>query len=129
MRVVVVGGTGRLGAQVVAELQRRGHDATAAAPTTGFDTISGAGVVEGLAGAHVVVDVSNSPSFEDAAVLEFFQTSEWTHSPRPDTSGCLSVREASRPAHPSGQASWPPDRGPVGPRPAVDGSGTIPTRS
>jgi uncharacterized protein YbjT (DUF2867 family) len=78
MKVVVVGGTGRLGSQVVAELQRRGHDAVPAAPSTGFDTISGAGVAKGLTGAQVVVDVSNSPSFEDAAVLQFFQTSTKT---------------------------------------------------
>jgi uncharacterized protein YbjT (DUF2867 family) len=75
MRIVVVGGTGRLGSQVVSELQSRGHDAVAAAPSTGFDTISGAGVADGVTGAQVVVDVSNSPSFEDAAVLQFFQTS------------------------------------------------------
>jgi len=78
MKIVVVGGTGRLGSQVVAELERRGHEAVAAAPSTGFDTMSGAGVVEGLMGAQVVVDVSNSPSFEDAAVLQFFQTSTGT---------------------------------------------------
>jgi uncharacterized protein YbjT (DUF2867 family) len=78
MKIVVVGGTGRLGSQVVAELQGRGHEAVAAAPSTGFDTLSGAGVLEGLQGAQVVVDESNSPSFEDAAVLEFFQTSSST---------------------------------------------------
>jgi uncharacterized protein YbjT (DUF2867 family) len=78
MKVVVVGGTGRLGSQVVGELQKRGHDAVAAAPSTGFDTISGAGVAEGLAGAQAVVDVSNSPSFEASAVLDFFQTSTRT---------------------------------------------------
>ncbi len=78
MKIVVVGGTGRLGSQVVAELQDRGHEAVAAAPSTGFDTMSGSGVLEGLAGAQVVVDVSNSPSFEDAAVLQFFQTSTGT---------------------------------------------------
>ena len=78
MKIVVVGGTGRLGSQVVAELQGRGHEAVAAAPSTGFDTISGAGVGEGLTGAQVVVDVSNAPSFEDAAVLQFFQTSTGT---------------------------------------------------
>ena len=78
MKIVVVGGTGRLGSQVVAELQRRGHETVAASPRTGFDTISGAGVVEGLAGAQVVVDVSNAPSFEAAEVLEFFQTSTGT---------------------------------------------------
>jgi uncharacterized protein YbjT (DUF2867 family) len=78
MKIVVVGGTGRLGSQVVAELQGRGHEAVAAAPSTGFDTMSGAGVAEGVTGAQVVVDVSNSPSFEDAAVLQFFQTSTGT---------------------------------------------------
>ena len=78
MKVVVVGGTGRLGSQVVAELQGRGHEAVAAAPSTGFDTTSGAGVLEGLTGAQVVVDVSNSPSFEDGAMLKFFQTSTGT---------------------------------------------------
>ena len=78
MKIVVVGGTGRLGSQVVAELQRRGHDVVAAAPSTGFDTISGAGVAEGVAGAQVVVDVSNAPSFEAEAVLQFFTTSTGT---------------------------------------------------
>jgi uncharacterized protein YbjT (DUF2867 family) len=78
VKIVVVGGTGRLGSQVVAELQGRGHDAVAAAPSTGFDTISGTGVVEGLTGAQVVIDVSNSPSFEDPVVLQFFQTSTGT---------------------------------------------------
>ena len=78
MKIVVVGGTGRLGSQVVTELQRRGHDAVAAAPSTGFDTISGAGVEGGLTGGEVVVDVSNSPSFEAAEVLQFFETSTGT---------------------------------------------------
>ena len=63
---------------MAAELQRRGHETVAAAPSTGFDTISGAGVAEGLMGAEVVVDVSNAPSFEAAAVLEFFRTSTGT---------------------------------------------------
>src|SRR5262245_59747639 len=75
MKVVVVGGTGRLGSQVVAELQRRGHEAIAASPRTGFDTISGAGVAEGLAGAGAVVDVSNAPSFDAEPVRRFFTTS------------------------------------------------------
>jgi uncharacterized protein YbjT (DUF2867 family) len=78
MKIVVVGGTGRLGSQVVKALQARGHDVVAASPSTGFDTISGAGVAEGLAGAEVVVDVSNAPSFEADAVLEFFRTSTGT---------------------------------------------------
>jgi uncharacterized protein YbjT (DUF2867 family) len=78
VKIVVVGGTGGLGSQVVAELRGRGHEAVPAAPSTGFDTISGSGVADGLAGAQVVVDVSNSPSFEDAAVLQFFQASTGT---------------------------------------------------
>jgi uncharacterized protein YbjT (DUF2867 family) len=75
MKVVVVGGTGRLGSQVVAELVRRGHETIAASRSTGFDTISGAGVVEGVAGAQAVVDVSNAPSFEAEPVRRFFTTS------------------------------------------------------
>ena len=78
MKIVVVGGTGRLGSQVVRELQGRGHETVAAAPSTGFDTISGAGVAEGLRGAQVVVDVSNAPSFDADAVLQFFTTSTGT---------------------------------------------------
>jgi uncharacterized protein YbjT (DUF2867 family) len=75
MKVVVVGGTGRLGSQVVAELQRRGHQVVAASRSTGFDAISGAGVAEGVSGAQAVVDVSNAPSFEAEAVRKFFTTS------------------------------------------------------
>ena len=78
VKIVVVGGTGRMGSRVVAELERRGHEAVAAAPSTGFDTISGSGVAEGLTGAVVVVDVSNAPSYEDAAVFRFFETSTGT---------------------------------------------------
>ena len=75
MRIVVVGGTGRLGSKVVAELQSRGHDVVAASPSRGFDSLTGTGVDEGLVGADVVVDVSNAPSFEAEAVLRFFETS------------------------------------------------------
>jgi uncharacterized protein YbjT (DUF2867 family) len=78
LKIVVVGGTGRLGSLVVAELQRRGHEAVPAAPSTGFDTLTGSGVADGLAGADAVVDVSNSPSFEAVAVLQFFETSART---------------------------------------------------
>ena len=78
MRIVVVGGTGRLGSQVVAELERRGHEVVAASPSRGFDATTGAGVDEGLAGTDVVVDVANSPSFEPDAVLRFFETSTRT---------------------------------------------------
>jgi uncharacterized protein YbjT (DUF2867 family) len=75
MKIVVIGGHGRVGSKIVARLGEHGHDAVPAGPQTGVDTITGAGLAEALAGADVVIDVSNSPSFEDAAVLEFFQTS------------------------------------------------------
>ena len=75
MKVVVIGGTGLVGSKVVARLNEHGHEAVAAAPDTGVNTITGEGLTEALQGADVVVDVSNSPSFEDRAVLEFFETS------------------------------------------------------
>jgi uncharacterized protein YbjT (DUF2867 family) len=75
MKIVVVGGTGLIGSKVVATLAAAGHEAVAAAPNTGVDTLTGEGLADALAGTDVVVDVSNSPSFEDAAVLEFFETS------------------------------------------------------
>jgi uncharacterized protein YbjT (DUF2867 family) len=75
MKIVVIGGTGLIGSKLVAELVAHGHDAVPASPGTGVDTLTGEGLAEALVGADVVVDVSNSPSFEDAAVLEFFETS------------------------------------------------------
>jgi uncharacterized protein YbjT (DUF2867 family) len=75
MKVVVVGGTGLIGSKSVAKLGEHGHEAVAAAPSTGVNTLTGEGLAEVLAGAQVVIDVSNSPSFEPAAVLEFFETS------------------------------------------------------
>lgn len=75
MRFVVIGGTGLIGTKVVNKLRERGHEAIAASPATGVDTLTGAGLADVLANAQVVIDVSNSPSFEDAAVLKFFQTS------------------------------------------------------
>ncbi len=75
MKIVVIGGTGRIGSKVVAKLKQKGHEAIAAAPNTGVNTITGAGVKEAVAGAQVVIDLANSPSFEDKAVLEFFETS------------------------------------------------------
>ncbi|MBD8079028.1 SDR family oxidoreductase [Cellulosimicrobium arenosum] len=78
MKIVVVGGTGLIGSQVVTDLQEAGHEAVVAAPSTGVDTLTGAGVDEALAGADVVVDVSNSPSFADDDVLHFFTTSTGT---------------------------------------------------
>jgi uncharacterized protein YbjT (DUF2867 family) len=74
-RIIVIGGTGLIGSKVVAKLNEHGHEAIPAAPSTGVDTITGEGVADALAGADVVVDVSNSPSFEAKAVLDFFTTS------------------------------------------------------
>jgi uncharacterized protein YbjT (DUF2867 family) len=75
MKIVVIGGSGLIGKQVTAELRRRGHEAVPASPSTGVNAYSGEGLAGTLAGAEVVVDVSNSPSFEDAAVLDFFERS------------------------------------------------------
>jgi uncharacterized protein YbjT (DUF2867 family) len=74
-RIVVIGGTGLIGSKVVAGLADHGHEAIAAALETGVNTLTGEGLAEVLSGAQVVVDVSNSPSFEDQAVLDFFTTS------------------------------------------------------
>jgi uncharacterized protein YbjT (DUF2867 family) len=75
MKIVVIGGTGMLGSKVVASLHEHGHEALPASPQSGVDTITGEGLAEALAGAEVVVDASNAPVWDDAAVLEFFQTS------------------------------------------------------
>src|SRR5262244_3906017 len=75
MKIVVIGGTGLIGSKLVKKLREDGHEAVAAAPNTGVNTLTGEGLAEVLKGASVVVDVSNSPSWEDAAVLNFFQTS------------------------------------------------------
>lgn len=74
MKIVVIGGTGLIGSKLVALLRQRGQDVLAASPDSGVNTLTGAGLSEALAGAQVVVDVANSPSFEDAAVMNFFQT-------------------------------------------------------
>lgn len=74
MKIVVVGGSGRIGGSVVENLRTRGHQAVVAAPTTGVDVVTGSGLREVLDGAQVVVDVANAPSWEDDAVLEFFRT-------------------------------------------------------
>jgi uncharacterized protein YbjT (DUF2867 family) len=75
MKIVVIGGSGLIGSKVVAKLTEHGHEALAASPASGVDTLTGEGLAEAMAGADAVVDVSNSPSFEDAAVLAFFETS------------------------------------------------------
>src|SRR6478752_3341150 len=75
MKIVVIGGTGLIGSNTVAILRRGGHEVIAASPKSGVNTITGEGVKQAVAGAQVVIDLANSPSFEDKAVLEFFQTS------------------------------------------------------
>jgi uncharacterized protein YbjT (DUF2867 family) len=75
MKIVVIGGTGLIGSKLVKKLREHGHEAVAAAPNTGVNTLTGEGLAEVLKGASVVVDVSNSPTWEDAAVLKFFETS------------------------------------------------------
>ena len=75
MKIVVIGGTGLIGTKVVEKLKHKGHEVVAAALNTGVNTITGEGLKEAMAGAQVVIDLENSPSFEDKAVLEFFETS------------------------------------------------------
>ena len=75
MKIVVIGGTGLIGSKVVAKLSALGHEAIPASPNSGVNTLTGEGLAEVLKDAQVVVDVSNSPSFEDTAVMNFFQTS------------------------------------------------------
>jgi uncharacterized protein YbjT (DUF2867 family) len=75
MKIVVIGGSGLIGSKLVVKLDEQGHEAVAASLDSGVNTLTGEGLAEALEGAAVVVDVSNSPSFEDAAVLEFFETS------------------------------------------------------
>ncbi len=75
MKIVVIGGTGLIGSKTVAILRQRSHEVVAASPNTGVDTITGQGLKEAMAGTQVVIDLANSPSFEDRAVLKFFETS------------------------------------------------------
>jgi uncharacterized protein YbjT (DUF2867 family) len=90
MKIVVIGGTGLIGSKLVNKLREHGHEAVAAAPNTGVNTLTGEGLAEELKGASVVVDVSNSPSWDDAAVLKFFETS---------TRNLLSYAAAARVGH------------------------------
>src|SRR5713101_7304404 len=74
MKIVVIGGSGLIGSKLVTKLREHGHEAIAASPNSGVNTVTGGGLAEALKGASVVVDVSNSPSWEDAAVMKFFET-------------------------------------------------------
>lgn len=73
MKIVVIGGSGRIGSKVVAGLRQKGHEVVAGSPSTGVNTLTGEGLAEALAGAEVVVDVANSPTFEPKAAMEFFE--------------------------------------------------------
>src|SRR5712672_2208607 len=75
MKIVVIGGTGLIGTKVVKKLHDKGHEVLAASPSKGINSVTGEGLAQALAGAQVVVDVANAPSWEDKAVLEFFETS------------------------------------------------------
>src|SRR5438067_7446659 len=74
MKIVIIGGTGLIGTKLVNNLRQRGHEVVAASPSSGVNTFTGEGLAEALTGAQVVVDVANAPSWEDQAVLEFFET-------------------------------------------------------
>jgi uncharacterized protein YbjT (DUF2867 family) len=75
MKIVVIGGSGLIGSKTVERLRKKGHQVVAASPNSGVNSITGEGLADAIAGAQVVVDLANSPSFEDKAVLEFFETS------------------------------------------------------
>src|SRR5690348_11005077 len=75
MKIVVIGGSGLIGTKLVNNLRQRGHEIVAASPSSGVNTITGEGLAKALTGAQIVVDVANSPSWEDTAVLDFFETS------------------------------------------------------
>ena len=75
MKIVIIGGSGLIGSKLVTKLREHGHEAVAASPDSGVNTITGEGLADALHGASVVIDVSNSPSFEEAAVMQFFTTS------------------------------------------------------
>src|SRR6201986_2205621 len=87
MKIVVIGGTGLIGSKTVTILRQAGHQVVAASPQSGVNTLTGQGLDDALAGAQVVVDLANSPSFEDKAVLEFFRTSEGNLLPAEEAAG------------------------------------------
>ena len=97
MKIVVIGGTGLIGSKLVEKLSADGHDALAASPDTGVNTLTGEGLAEALEGAAVVVDVANAPVWDDAAVLDFFQTTSRNVARRSSSSSsAVSPTRASR---------------------------------
>ena len=106
MKIVVIGGSGLIGSKTVAILRRGGHEVVAASPNTGVNTITGEGLKQAMAGTQVVIDLANSPSFEDKAVLEFFRPPAATFSRR-------------RPQRASGTMSHYPSSEPTGPTMAI----------
>src|SRR5260370_30721229 len=91
MKIVVIGGSGLIGSKLVTKLREQGHEAVAASPNSGVNSLTGEGLAEALKGAAAVVDVTNSPSWEDAAVMKFFETS---------TPNLLAHEAAARVGHP-----------------------------
>ncbi len=87
MKIVVIGGTGLIGSQLVKQLRQGGHEVLAASPNTGVNTLTGEGLAQALEGAGVVVDVSNSPSFADEPVMHFFKTANENLLPAEKTAG------------------------------------------
>ena len=96
MKLVIIGGNGLIGSKLVAKLREHGHEAVPASPDTGVNTLTGAGLADVLQGASVVADVSNSPSFEESAVMEFFTTSTRNLLNRRGGSRCEALRCAFR---------------------------------
>ncbi len=113
MKIVVIGGTGLIGSKLVTKLGEHGHEAVAASPNTGVNTLTGEGLAEVLQGAAVVIDVSNSPSFEATAVMDFFTTSTRNllpPRPRPvsgTTSRCRSWAPSACPRAATSGPRWP----------------------
>ena len=110
MKILVVGGTGLIGSKTVAILRQGGDEVVAASPNTGVNSITGEGLKEAMAGTQVVIDLANSPSFEDKAVLEFFETSGATFKRRRPqrASGTMSRSPSSEPiVHPTMATSAP----------------------
>src|SRR5262249_8006349 len=93
MKIVVIGGIGLIGSKTVAILCQGGHEVVAASPKGGINSITGEGLKEAMAGAQLVIDLANSPSFEDKAVLEFFETSGRSGRPPP----CRAIDRRNRP--------------------------------